>query len=709
MEKLIVIRTLAELIKLEEYLADKEYISYDTETTGLKRGSEIIGFSVCADIEVGYYVITSAWDVDKQELISLPTKERAAHTVGLLRGKKLIMHNAIFDCRITKDNYAIDLMPSLFQDTLVSGHLIDENQKKGLKDRGAQMFGEDAKTEMIDMRQSVQRNGGSLTKDNYELYKADAEVIAKYGAKDAILTLKLFYQDVLELDKQQLDGFFYEDESMPLLRGPTFDLNTTGLLVDQDRLKKLRGELEAEIIEAKAFVHKEIYPNIKDKYPGTSPKTTFNPNSGEQLAWLLFVKMEQECCALTAVGKKICKVLDIKIPYTNEARREFIEAINDNVGRVYAPAGTYDPKTKRTSKRDAVIVGKYWKYMSTGKATLKKFSERYKWVEKLLELKKADKLLGTYVEGITSRLDYGIIYPEFNQCGTTSGRFSCKNPNFQNLPRGDKRIKACIIARPGKVFVGADYSQLEPRVFASHSGDERLQACFKNDDDFYSVVGVDVFDVKVESLKKDHPMSFASLYEEERQKSKVLALAAPYGQTPAKLAPELKCTMDEARDILDRYFEAWPKVKDMQLRAHAHARRHGVVYNLFGRPRRIPRALSIDSIFGPDTKHAELPYDARTLLNLAVNHEIQSTGASIMNRAAIAVWRTVQELGSLDAKWLEVKIVLQVHDELILEAPEELAEDVAAILRDCMENTVILPGVALQAVPKIAKDIAGLK
>lgn len=104
------------------------------------------------------------------------------------------------------------------------------------------------------------------------------------------------------------------------------------------------------------------------------------------------------------------------------------------------------------------------------------------------------KLLSTYVEGIEERLQYGIIKPSYLQHGTMTGRYACRNPNFQNLPRDDQRIKQCVTARPGKVFVSADFSQLEPRTFASYSQDPRLMSAFDGTSDFYSVIGVEVYD-----------------------------------------------------------------------------------------------------------------------------------------------------------------------------------------------------------------------
>lgn len=711
MEQLITIRTLAQLKELEAYLSDKEFVAYDVETTGLEKSDEIIGFSVCADINVGYYVITKYWDVVTQKLIQLETHAAASAFLKTLIGKKLIMQGGGFDVMMTDSNYGVYLMPSLHTDTLVLGHLLNENRLNGLKERGVELYGEDAAQEQREMKESVSKNGGVLTKEKYELYKADADLIARYGAKDAILTLKVFYNDVPILFEEGLDKFFYEDETMPLLRGPTYDLNTTGLKVDPVKLQDLKGSLEAEIAEAEAFIHAEIDMHAPD-YPGLKKIKIFNLNSTSQLSWLLFVRLENRFYTLTKGGRALCQALDLRLPYAFRDKVHFIQVIQERKDQVWALA-SINPKTGKLGRPKKVA--DYWTYFTVGKQSLQKLSGKYKWVEKLLEYKKAEKLLGTYVEGIQSRMRYGIIRPNFLQHGTTSGRYSCKHPNFQNLPRDDKRVKACIIARPGKVFVGADYSQLEPRVFASLSKDERLLKCFKDKDDFYSVVGVPVFKKYDCTLKKDgSPTFFRTKYVKLGDASKVIALAIPYGAIAPQIANELEIkadmnvSMDEAQDIINDYFEAYPSVHKLMLSLHDQAKKHGVVYNLFGRPRRIPAAMDIVKLYG-DAVHSDLPRALRNLLNLAMNHPVQSTGASIMNRAAIAVCAMREELAKEDVRWNQVKIVIQVHDDLALEGPQELEEMMKLVLKTAMEETVQLPGVDLIAEPKAAYSLADLK
>lgn len=705
MEQLILIKTLEDLHKLKKYLADKEYVAFDTETTGLLKSSLIIGYSVSAEIDIGYYVVTRYWDVEKKELINLETLDESKEIMKMLATKKLIMQNSPFDCYMVKNNYDIELMGSLHTDTLILGHILNENRSNGLKELGVALFGETAKTEQKEMKESVIKNGGVLTKADYELYKADADLIGKYGAKDAILTLKIFFTLVTDLYDQKLDKFYYEDESMPLLRGPTYQMNTTGLRVDPKKLENLKGILEVDCAAAKDFIMREITSLVTKEYPGTIPKNTFNIGASKQLSWLLYNELEESFDILTKGGKELCKELGIKTPYSASEKRSFIIEVRSREGEVYLKP-QYNWKTKKYGR--AKKVAKWWHYVACGKGSLAKLSHKYEWVNKLLEYAKNLKILNTYVLGIQSRMQYGIIRPSFLQHGTTSGRYSSKSPNFQNLPKDDKRVKECIIAREGNVFVGADYSQLEPRVFASFSNDKRLLDCFKNGDDFYSVVGAEIFNKIGYSLKKNDENSFAKKFPQLRDIAKAVALACTYGTTAYKIAPSIKKTEQEAQEIINDYFEKFPNVKELMLESHKIAKMTGVVKNLFGRPRRIPKAKDIQKMF-PNTDHADLDYEWRNLLNLSINHRIQSTGASIMNRAAIAFYDMCKVISEEDIKWDNVKIVCQVHDELIIECPEELGKKVADILKIAMEETVVLPGVDLIAEPKIGKNLAELK
>lgn len=688
--ELIVIKTVEEIKNLIEYLKGFDFISYDIESTGLDLDSEIIGFSVCAEDTKAYYVVLAAWNTITNSLDYYNANKTAAKDLLVsLQDKNIICHNAIFDMSMTESFFKVKLIDSLHTDTMVLAHLLDENRPKGLKELAKIFFGQDSTKEAEEMKESVAKNGGSLTKANYEMFKASSHLLGKYGAQDALLTFKLFYELVLQLYEEGLDNFFYEDETMPLLKTVTYQLNTVGLQVDTKALTSLQKQLEAECEELKSYIHQEIAPYTQAKYPGKTKKDHFNIGSSSQLAWLVFGEMGLEFSTLTKEGKTVSKFLLGKLPYSVGDKTRFLQQCRE------AKDVVYDSEGKRPKK-----IKDPWGYLACDKTVLAKVSSKYKWVAKLLEYQKKQKLLNTYAIGMGEKVKYGVLRPRFNQTGTTSGRYSSSDPNFQNMPREDKRIKQCIIARPGKVFVGADYSQLEPRVFSYMSQDKNLITAFNGTNDFYSVIGMRVYGkTDCTPQKEGSEDAFGIKYKKLRDLSKVIALASVYGATANQLASTTGKSIDETQEDIDAYFAEFPGVAKLMTDSHQMAMTKGYVTNLFGRKRRMPEAMKIGKIYGK-TKHKELPYEARSLLNLSTNHRIQSTAASIVNRASI------QFLKDCDLAGIEAKVVAQIHDELIVECKEGDADNVALLLQNAMENTTILPGVPLEAIPRITKDFS---
>lgn len=671
-------------------------MSYDCETTGLFKTDTVVGISVCAEEDKAFYIVLHEWL--GTSLVNIPYSN-IEYFMKDLQGKKLICHNAVFDCMMAESYFGVNLIDSLHTDTMILAHLLDENRRVGLKELGKAYFGSSAEDESKIMKEGVIANGGKLTKDCFEMYKADSNLLAKYGAQDALLTYKLFTQLVPELYEQGLEKFFYEEESMPLLKGPTYQLNTTGLKVDQQGLLHLKKQLQAECAEAKDFISSEIASQIKDKYPGTTKKNIFNIGSSQQLSWLIFGKYNLEFNTLTKEGKNVCKILGLRLPYTQMAKRDFIDICTNQVGEVYTQKGIVNGKEVKGKK-----IKEPWAYIACDKKTLTKLAPEYKWIERLLEYQRKTKLLTTYVEGFEERLKYGILQGSFLQHGTTSGRYASRSPNMQNIPREDKRIKNVLIARPGKVFVGSDFSQLEVRVFASRSNDKALLDSFKTGEDFYSAVGIKVWGKYDATPYKDgSPDAFGIKYKKLRDQAKVIALASTYGASARQLSPTTGKSVEDTQEDIDTYFREFPGVATMMTEAHKTVKEVGQVTSLFGRPRRIPEAKRINKLYG-NVDHSELPYEARNMLNLAVNHSIQSTAASICNRSMIKFCNNVAEIQLKDCY-----IVMQVHDEIIVECKEEDAETVSLLLQDAMETAVELPGVSLEAIPHTAKDIGSLK
>ena len=185
-------------------------------------------------------------------------------------------------------------------------------------------------------------------------------------------------------------------------------------------------------------------------------------------------------------------------------------------------------------------------------------------------------------------------------------------------------------------------------------------------------------------------------------------MGATYGSSPARIAEMLKdkqgrnANIDECAQIIEDYFVSFPKVKQLMLDSHRQAIDTGEVHNLFGRPRHITEAKKLKA-YGPNIEHSKLTYLERNPLNLAINARIQNTAGSLMNRAMIAFYRRCKALG------LDTRIVMTVHDEIIIECLIADAEQVKEILRDTMQNTTKIPGVDLLAEPVIGARIGDLK
>ena len=751
---------------LRSQVGSHHYIAVDTETTGVDRDAEIVGMSIAYTDnktlkDVAYYIVLAEWNKASQKLIRHEAvKKETDELVKILKEKHLIMHNMVFDCRIINDAFGTQLKNAVHHDTMIAAHLVDENGPKGLKDLGALILGEGATDEQQKMKQSVIDNGGvwELKKGgNKEMYKADPKLLGYYGAKDALMTLQLFYYMDVKLEEEGLTDFFYKDESMPLLRTATYDMNTVGLRVDVAKLKKLKEECEHTIASLKEEIEEEL-----EGYRKYNPDISLrSPNT---IAWLLFIHLGQMFRSLTDTGKKVAKDVIGRVPYSDKDKRGFINSIKHERERLEKQRDTdnlrlkprlkeveqelkqhktlirkivkggsevtaehnitlvaltseKDSIKKRMTKLDSQIKGmRAEKYIQIDKTTLQDLAHKYIWIEKYLKLKKEEKILSTYMEGILEKTEYGVLQPRFNQTGTDSGRYSSSNPNCQNLPRDDKRIKSCFIPRPGKSFVGADQSQIEVRVFASISKDTALLDSFASGKDFYSVIGMRLFNKTDCTPYKEGEDSFAVKYKAERQTAKQVCLATAYGTTAFQQSTILKhsngqrMTQDECQLIIDTYLEEFSGVKAMIEESHEMVKRLGYVKSLYGRIRRIPEGLVVGRMF-KGFKHSQLASEHRSPLNLSMNFRVQSTAASIINRGAIRFYNLKEEMKRItgDKKWDDVFILFNVHDELIVECPDELVEDTKTILQNAMETAITLPGVSLQAIPTVAKSVAELK
>ncbi len=283
--------------------------------------------------------------------------------------------------------------------------------------------------------------------------------------------------------------------------------------------------------------------------------------------------------------------------------------------------------------------------MSTSQESLEKLEGKHPIIETLLEYRKLEKLRSTYLEPLPRLADgQGRVHTTFNQTATATGRLSSSNPNLQNIPvRGPLggRMRGCFIAAPERLLVAADYSQIELRVLAHLSGDPALLEAFRNNEDIHARTAGLLFDVPIEKVSA-----------EQRRNAKTINFGLVYGMGAQKLAQELGIGMKEAKAFIERYFARLSRLKEFYDSVEEEARANGFVCTMAGRRRFTPDILSSNN---------QLRSQAR---RQAINTRIQGSAADIIKLAMLAVENDPV------LRELEARLLLQIHDELLLEAPE---------------------------------------
>ena len=298
---------------------------------------------------------------------------------------------------------------------------------------------------------------------------------------------------------------------------------------------------------------------------------------------------------------------------------------------------------------------------STSQQTLEKLAGQHPVVDSILQYRKLEKMRSTYLDPLPRLVDpQGRIHTTFNQKATATGRLSSSNPNLQNIPvRGPlgKRMRSCFIAGPGRLLVSADYSQVELRVLAHVSQDPALLEAFRNGEDIHARTAALVYDLPPDQVSPD-----------QRRNAKTINFGLIYGMGAQKLAQELKISTTQAKDFIARYFERLQGLKEFYEGVEASARKHGFVTTLGGRRRLLPDINSASD------------QAAALARRQAINTVIQGSAADIIKLAMLAVARD-ERLRELDAR-----LLLQVHDELLLEVPADAAEEAGALVVRLMQD-----------------------
>lgn len=758
----VTVQTIDTLKQMVEHIKAHDLIAFDTETNSLNpRKGKIIGFSVSGEVGKGYYMPTMIFKDNELQDAYIDDKlchDLAKKTISLLIGKKLVMHNASFDCRFVKCFYDVDLLSSLHVDTLLLVHTVKEEgagfmagSSFGLKDIAKSIqkeIGLDveqaANEEQLKMKESIKNNGGSITRENYEIWKADLELLSEYAAADTDLTLRIYHHFMNTLKEEGLEKFFFEDEVMPVYKEVTIPMEMVGMKIDLDLIKSSRTKIIEELQRYSDLVTKELLQNQSvrawvimkalDAYPANN-KGTFAQELCRE------ANLDLETSAKTGKYSLTNSAL-IRLPESPVKHfllhgddavldKEMVTKISlrlwkqDNDGQFF----NIQSKDQLGEIAFGVLGIKPLSKTKTGKPqfdddTVQSIAGKYEWARHLRIYNRLLKIKSTYMDRFLDNQEDGRYYFYYKQHGTVSGRYGS---DAQQLPRpkeeGDDEpivieynnlIRAFFIPEEHNIFVDCDYESLEPHTFAHVSGDEGLKDIFRNNWDFYSTIAIKTEGLNQYSPDKKAPNFLRKLEPKLRNKAKAYALGIPYGMGAYALGMNLGIATKEAKKLVDGYLNGFPELKKWMERSKKQAKEQGFVKTQVGRIRHLPKVKAIYDKIGDDLldwnikKEMERQYGVERIKNLSrdyinglnnsCNVQIQGLAASIVNRAALAINRKFQQLG------IKGWVCAQIHDQLVIEVDHDKAEEAARIVQDLMENTTKL-SIDLKAPPQLASNL----
>lgn len=709
-------------------------MAFDLETDSVSEiQANIYGVGLSLHDEEGYYIPIRD-NTGQYYFSDMPHVFSRLNSV--LSNSDLIGHNIIYDVLVWKHSTGVDLTSNVFADTILMKHTVDEEPPFGLKEVAVREFGEGADLAQQELYENIKANGGSTTKTNMQMYKADTDVLGKYCCFDVMLTYKLFNLYSKKLEQEGLLKFFYEDEVMPLYKEVTIPMKLKGAAVDVDLLTTRSKEAEIDVALLQKEIQEEISPLVEDfelnylqeNYPikrtGNFPKMyakvvgldlpstakkaieSISPETQEQVQFKAWMQGEiEELSDLTYQAQMLWHETK------TGSSTIFNLGSKAHLKWLFFNKLGLDPLSK-TEKGEPQV----------DDAFLESVALRFSWVKKLQDLNTINKMKSTYIDGILEKSVNGRIYAGFLQFGTTSGRFASRNPNLQNLVAPQKTgsvvdkyincIRESIIAGNGRKLIGADFSSLEPHIAAYVSGDPGLIDIFVTGKDFYSAIAIKQFELKDMSAFKDDPNYLGDKNKALRNKTKTYSLAIFYGASGYRIAEVLKCEVEEANKLIEGYLRAFPNIKKFIDKSHFEACTHGKVQTIFGRVRHLQRAKELFLQHGHkllDSKWARINglsderREFKNLLNNSVNFQIQGTAGHVMNRAMLLTARKFKEQN------IDASIIMTIHDEQIIEVAEDQAEQALEIVKWSMENAVDISPIKLKAGPIIGNNYGECK
>lgn len=724
-----------------------QYISLDVETDSRSdKTAKLFGIGLCFQDNEAFYIPIrkntreSFWSKFSENQIY-------SQIYAWCQEHKLIGWNLVYDTLVFENNTSYCISDFIYSDGILLKHTVDEERPFGLKETAVKYLGEWADKAQEALKENIRSNGGKTTKEEMEMWKADTDVLGEYCGWDVILTYKLFEIFEQKLAEEGLTELFYEKEVMPLYREVTVPMKRAGFTVDVPYFEKLKRDITIEIDKLEDAIQAEIesevspfvYNLLNEDFPykrtGNFPKMYADllgtPLPTNASGAITMAKTFVQKAAAQAdpndpfytwmLGQRELKDAEIDavqrhwFKQSEDRRYIFNLKSNDHLGwllftRLGEKPISFTEETKKPKCDDDY---------------LESIKDKYSFVSKLVDLKKLLKLSSTYIDGILERQIDGVVYTSMLQFGTTSGRYSSRDPNLQNIPRVKddeanlselvlrytNAIKRGFVAPNGYKILNADYSSLEPVCFAHVSGDERLREVFRKGYDLYSQIAIDVFGVTGCSANKKDKNYLKNKHPELRQKAKVFCLAVVYGAEAGRISQSMGVDYKEAERIIESYLDAYPELRKYMQRCDYLAKKHGIAKTDFGRIRHLPVAKDLYSRWGEkilDKNFAkrndleDIRYKLKNALNNSKNFPIQGLASHIVNRAMIATARSFKAAG------IDGWICMQVHDEITCVVREEQIDEAKSILRECMEKTTVI-SVPLAAEPLVASNWAEAK
>ena len=762
----------SETLKLMfQHIQESDTIAVDTETSGLNpRKNKIVGWSLSGDEGIGFYIPTLVWNFDKGELEVQTIDGTSSETISknllkALKGKKLVFHNASFDVQFIKNYFGIDLLPDVWVDTGLLVHTVYEEgafgfgNPFGLKSiaiMNQEALGlnveEAANQEQLELKESIKANGGSVTKESFEIYKADLEILSKYASADTDLTLRICNLYLEKLKEEGLWDFFFEEEVMPIYREVTVPMEAYGVDLDVELLEKVHDEIVEDQKKNKEIVMKSLIdiPEVKEWIVATA-MTNYPVSHKGNWAQNLIQRYSIALPKSEKTGKYSLTQKNIEAYEPSNEKEEVVkqflltgdESLITEVERarismsMWKESNGGDYINIQSKKHLGEIVFGYMGIEPKVKGAntksgrdkfdmdmVKELAKEYPWAENLRIYNKLLKIKSTYVDRFRDRQEDGRYYFYFKQNGTVSGRYGS---DAQQLPKpleeGEDApvimkyvniVRAFLTAGKGRKVIDADYESLEPHCFASVSGDENLREIFRKGWDFYSTVAIKTEKLEGVSADKKADNYLKKLDPVKRNKAKAYSLGIAYGMEAYALKMTLGVDQKTAEQLIKGYLDGFPQLAEWRDRSRQHVKDNGFIKNYVGRVRHLPRVQKFYSKFGDRLmdwrfrRELEGKFgkdqvikayrDYRNGLNNCLNFQLQSLAAAVVNRAALVINRKAKEMG------IDACVQAQVHDQLIINVREDQAEVFAPIVQEIMESTTQLPGITLKAPPEIADN-----